>query len=163
VASSSSEPGVRKPIVYIFPACCARAASGHAAAAPPSAARNFRRCGLPCDPPVGGHSCNGAMIPRDGGMLPRPSRASATATCSMSALSHFADSSRTCPEVRVPEVTSLLTSLFPSARCENGRLGLRGVKARNLSLPTAALRPYTSRRKLQIDQGRRTRLLQKLA
>src|SRR5262249_42859592 len=22
------------------------------------------RCGLPCDPPVGGHSCNGEMIPR---------------------------------------------------------------------------------------------------
>src|SRR5436305_7652292 len=22
------------------------------------------RCGLPCDPPVGGHSCNGGMIPR---------------------------------------------------------------------------------------------------
>src|SRR5262245_36286039 len=21
------------------------------------------RCGLPCDPPVGGHSCNGGMIP----------------------------------------------------------------------------------------------------
>src|SRR5215831_2590039 len=29
-----------------------------------------------------------------------PSRASATATCSMSALAHFADSSRTSPEVR---------------------------------------------------------------
>src|SRR5262245_47850574 len=22
------------------------------------------RCSLPCDPPVGGHSCNGGMIPR---------------------------------------------------------------------------------------------------
>src|SRR5262245_59995525 len=22
------------------------------------------RCDLPCDPPVGGHSCNGGMIPR---------------------------------------------------------------------------------------------------
>jgi hypothetical protein len=22
------------------------------------------RCGLPCDPPLGGHSCNGGMIPR---------------------------------------------------------------------------------------------------
>src|SRR6516165_9873958 len=22
------------------------------------------RCGLPCDPPVGGHACNGGMIPR---------------------------------------------------------------------------------------------------
>src|SRR5262249_49742046 len=29
------------------------------------------RCSLPCDPPVGGHSCNGGMIPRDGGILPR--------------------------------------------------------------------------------------------
>src|SRR5262249_45152526 len=37
--------------------------SGHAAAAPPSVARNFRRS-FPCDPPVGGHSCNGGMIPR---------------------------------------------------------------------------------------------------
>jgi hypothetical protein len=24
----------------------------------------FVRCSLPCDPPVGGHSCNGEMIPR---------------------------------------------------------------------------------------------------
>jgi hypothetical protein len=22
------------------------------------------RCGLPCDPPIGGHSCNGGIIPR---------------------------------------------------------------------------------------------------
>ena len=44
--------------------CCARAASGHAAA-PPSVAKNFLvRCGLPCDPSAGGHSCNGGMIPR---------------------------------------------------------------------------------------------------
>src|SRR5262245_27501963 len=36
--------------------CCARAANGHAAAALPSLAKNFRlRCGLPCDSPVGGH------------------------------------------------------------------------------------------------------------
>src|SRR5215813_3170276 len=33
----------RIPMVTIFPACCARAASGHAAAAPPSAASNSRR------------------------------------------------------------------------------------------------------------------------
>src|SRR6516162_6098864 len=49
------------------------AASGHAAA--PRAATLPRRraawlrifgvrCSLPCDPPVGGHSCNGGMIPR---------------------------------------------------------------------------------------------------
>jgi len=31
------------PMVGNFPACCARAASGHAAAAPPSVAKNFRR------------------------------------------------------------------------------------------------------------------------
>src|SRR5262245_8729277 len=45
-----------------------------AARAPPTATRQPRRraslrifvvqCGLPCDPPVGGHSCNGGMIPR---------------------------------------------------------------------------------------------------
>src|SRR5262245_39394884 len=33
----------RNPIVGSFPACCARAASGHAAAAPPSKAMNLRR------------------------------------------------------------------------------------------------------------------------
>src|SRR5262249_3967268 len=42
--------------------------------APPRAAKPLRRrarlrifvvrCSLPCDPPVGGHSCNGGMIPR---------------------------------------------------------------------------------------------------
>jgi hypothetical protein len=54
----------RKPITGIG-VCCARTASGHAAAAPPRAVKNFVvRCSLPCDPPVGGHSCNGGMIPR---------------------------------------------------------------------------------------------------
>jgi hypothetical protein len=33
---------LRNPITGI-PVCCARAASGHAAAAPPSLAKNFRR------------------------------------------------------------------------------------------------------------------------
>jgi len=41
IVSSSSEPALRKP-VYIFTACCARAASGHTAA-PPTVAKNFRR------------------------------------------------------------------------------------------------------------------------
>src|SRR5262249_17281400 len=35
--------GPRKPMVRSFPACCARAASGHAAAAPLNAASNSRR------------------------------------------------------------------------------------------------------------------------
>jgi len=30
-------------MVGSFPACCAHAANGHAAAAPPSVAKNFRR------------------------------------------------------------------------------------------------------------------------
>src|SRR5262245_24947929 len=33
----------RKPMVGSLPACCARAASGHAAAAPPSSEMNWRR------------------------------------------------------------------------------------------------------------------------
>ena len=37
-----SLPAVKMAIRYILPACCARAASGHAAA-PPSVAKNFRR------------------------------------------------------------------------------------------------------------------------
>src|SRR5262249_47047917 len=37
------EPALRKPIGRIFPACCARAANGHAAAPPSSVAKNFRR------------------------------------------------------------------------------------------------------------------------
>src|SRR5262249_18883591 len=51
-----------------------RAAGGHPAARAPRAATPPRRraslrifvvrCSLPCDPPVGGHSCNGGMIPR---------------------------------------------------------------------------------------------------
>jgi hypothetical protein len=42
LALRSGEPVCRKPITGIA-TCCARAASGHAAAAPPSAAINFRR------------------------------------------------------------------------------------------------------------------------
>jgi len=38
----SEKPPWRKPMVGSLP-CCARAASGHAAAAPPSVAKNFRR------------------------------------------------------------------------------------------------------------------------
>src|SRR5262245_17852148 len=46
------------------PTSCACATSGHAAA-PPSVAENFRRAmWLAMCPPVGGHSCNGGMIPR---------------------------------------------------------------------------------------------------
>src|SRR6516164_9975725 len=39
------------------------------------------RCGLPCDPPVGGHSCNGGMIPHfhRGGALARRREALAVA------------------------------------------------------------------------------------
>jgi hypothetical protein len=36
-------PATRNPMVGIFAGCCACAASGHAAAAPPSATKNFRR------------------------------------------------------------------------------------------------------------------------
>src|SRR5262249_26362971 len=53
---------------------CRPPASSAAAHAPGAAMLPLRRraslrifvvrCGLPCDPPVGGHSCNGAMIPR---------------------------------------------------------------------------------------------------
>ena len=35
--------GPKNPMVGSFPACCARAASGHAAAAPPSSVMNSRR------------------------------------------------------------------------------------------------------------------------
>ena len=35
-------PALRMPTIYLFPACCARAASGHAAA-PPSSVMNSRR------------------------------------------------------------------------------------------------------------------------
>jgi hypothetical protein len=36
-------PAPKNPMVGSLPACCARAASGHATAAPPSVAKNFRR------------------------------------------------------------------------------------------------------------------------
>src|SRR6516165_8727954 len=45
-----------------------RGPSPRAAMPPPRRRAGLRifvvRCGLPCDPPVGGHSCNGGMIPR---------------------------------------------------------------------------------------------------
>src|SRR5260370_41796207 len=43
-SAASSLPAVRVPTVYLLPACCARAASGHAAAAPPRSVMNARRC-----------------------------------------------------------------------------------------------------------------------
>jgi len=57
-------PATRNPIVGSGPACCAFAASGHAAASRAWLRIFVVRCGLPCDPPIGGHSCNGGMIPR---------------------------------------------------------------------------------------------------
>src|SRR6516225_12230013 len=62
----SSDVGLRNPTTGIA-GCCARTASGHAAAvALPSVAKNFRRSIWLAmrPPPVGGHSCNGGMIPR---------------------------------------------------------------------------------------------------
>jgi len=44
--AGSAEPHPDHPITLIVPyaaTCCARAASGHVAAAPPSVAKNFRR------------------------------------------------------------------------------------------------------------------------
>src|SRR5262245_23941103 len=41
--SGLNGPALRTPIVYLFPACCARAASGHVAAAQLSAAINSSR------------------------------------------------------------------------------------------------------------------------
>src|SRR5262245_25530140 len=53
------------PMRRMRSACCAPAASGHALRRRRARLRNFVvRCGLPCDPPFGGHSCNGGMIPR---------------------------------------------------------------------------------------------------
>jgi hypothetical protein len=37
------EAGLSKPMVCVFPVCCARAANGHAAAAPPRSVMNARR------------------------------------------------------------------------------------------------------------------------
>src|SRR5215469_14427487 len=42
-SGSSERPGDRMPSRGTFVACCARAASGHAAAAPPSSVMNLRR------------------------------------------------------------------------------------------------------------------------
>jgi len=42
VGATVSVPGKKKPIFGILPGCCARAASGHAAAAPPSNVMNSR-------------------------------------------------------------------------------------------------------------------------
>src|SRR5262245_24279277 len=41
--SGLNGPALRTPILYLFPACCARAASGHVATAQLSAAINSRR------------------------------------------------------------------------------------------------------------------------
>jgi hypothetical protein len=65
----------RTPITRVV-ACCARRAS----------LRIFVvQCSLPCDPPVGGHSCPGEMIPRLGPLI--TSRAAAKRT-----FRHFASS-----------------------------------------------------------------------
>src|SRR5262249_2261614 len=62
IRSPRRRPPGRRPVLSIRAPW--RSASGHAAA-PPSVAKKFRlRCSLPCDPPAGGHSCDGRMIPR---------------------------------------------------------------------------------------------------
>jgi hypothetical protein len=48
-------------------AACFAARAPHMATRPPRRQASLRifgvRCGLPCDPPLGGHSCDGGMIP----------------------------------------------------------------------------------------------------
>jgi hypothetical protein len=79
----------RTPITRVV-ACCARPERGHGAATPlPRRRASLRifivQCSLPCDPPVGGHSCPGEMIPRLGPLI--TSRAAAKRT-----FRHFASS-----------------------------------------------------------------------
>src|SRR5262245_14473217 len=64
----------RSRAAMLFPARRCAASARPAAPAPRAAMQPPRRqawlrifvvgCSLPCDPPVGGHSCNGGMIPR---------------------------------------------------------------------------------------------------
>ena len=70
----SSRAGMPVRLARSFRPRLIRNSSRAAACAPRAATRLPRRraslrifvvrCGLPCDPPVGGHSCNGGMIPR---------------------------------------------------------------------------------------------------
>ncbi len=62
-AGQDSFAGKALAVMGYFQGCAPRAATP-----PPRRQAWLRifvvRCGLPCDPPVGGHSCNGGMIPR---------------------------------------------------------------------------------------------------